>query len=354
MRRTFNGYKSQKTSVHDVDPDQVPLDIVTEIVLHGKLPCVILMPDSLSQDRKATENDPIAIKFGRYMAELRLRKLGNEDQRRWGMSAYIEDMFGDLTYSVFQLKIHSCNDLEHPLNHVVCDENNNVDEDRVTQLGAHLINRFLDIYRDRHGNSKDWIPQMTYKRLSPWHHSSARNRRGDPLWGLAVLDYRGTGVGLGTDLPEQERVIMQALLYHDFTIEQTARYMQLTNRYIALGDFSTSCVMLATSVESWIFREVRKSLRKKGLSEDEIESMLTKVEGGKIKNVSKEDALSAVLGDKSFKSSHEYQRYLDNVVEVRDSIVHARLVELDQASMNRMIRVTDRLKEYLSNRLQSA
>lgn len=353
MKRKIQGYKRKIDSKFDIDERGLSDSTATKIVVHGKLPCVILLPDSINEGGEPNDEDPIGITLASYGAELRLRKIINLDQKQWGMTLCTEDLYGDLTYSVFQLVITSNNDLECPLNLEICDKSGELQTDLITQFSTQFINKFLDIYRHAYRNKKDWIPFVTYKRLSPWHKMTAKNCKGKSLWGFGVVDYRGTGTAIGNNLNETEITELQNHCFSNFSVEDTSRYTQLANRYSVIGDFRTSCVMLVIAFENWVFREVRKNLTNQGWDEKKIDNALTYREpkSSKLKNISREDALKLVIGDKNFKNLAEYRGYVDLVLETRDSIVHGRKVLIDKDKYDQMVVCTTKIREVLYAKL---
>jgi hypothetical protein len=78
---------SKKMNTKAVDDD-----VIVEFSGYGKLPFVVLLPDSIGTDEL-----PVAIQLGDFCAELQFLKTINENQYRHGMIMHMEDRRGEVS-----------------------------------------------------------------------------------------------------------------------------------------------------------------------------------------------------------------------------------------------------------------
>ncbi|MFT5298825.1 MAG: hypothetical protein ACI9YH_004877 [Colwellia sp.] len=347
LRTVLNGFFGAKGSAIEFDESQIPDQTITELYVGGRLPAVILTPDSIDDQGKPNNTPPLSIILGNFGAELRLHKVVSNDQARWGMTLGIEDVFGEYTYSVFMLKIMSTDPIKFPVNSEVTDAKGKTNHLQVVKLATKFIEKFIYIYKITNDSTKDWIPEINVSRLSPWHQMSAKNIKGENLWSMGVYDQRGTGVSIGSNLSDEKMKFLQKALTLGYLEDPSTKYRQLTNKYRSQKDFKTFCVFAVISFEHWVFREVRTSLLSTGLTESEVDEKFYKEKRGKKQNISREEAIALITGNKVFKSNKYYQGFIDIVLDKRDSIVHGRKVEITESEADNMIYMIKDLMSYL-------
>lgn len=354
MRTVLNGYYgSRKGSAEEFDEAQVAEDTIVELDVGGRLPVVILVPDSLDDRSNPNDNPPLSIVLDNFGAEIRLHKVVSNDQARWGMTLCMEDIYGEYTYSVFMLKIKSIDPIKYPINSEVTDEEGKVCHRRVAELATKFLEKFIYLYKITNDSTKDWIPEINTSRLSPWHKMNAKNINGRSLWTMGTYDQRGTSVMIGSDLSEQKLRNFQNALNSGYVEDPSTKYRQLANRYRRQKDFKTFCVFAVISFEHWVFREVRRAMLENGYTEQQIDDRFYVVTKGKKKNISREDAIALVTGNKKFKSHRCYQSFIDVVLDKRDSIVHGRKVDITEKEADEMIHLTRNIMDYLNGILHS-
>lgn len=347
MDKKLNGYKVNLTSSVRLPTDGFTQNVIQVAIAHFKLPFVVLLPDGLSTNKDEPEMTPIAVVGDKVSGELKFLKCINEDQKRWGSLIASEDIFGEFSYSIGQVVLKANNDESCTLNDLICNEHNEVQPDQLVSLATGLINKFVNSYKIVNKNRKDWIPEITVARLSPWHQMKTINYYGKTLWAQEHLDYRGTGIGLGTYLDEAQLIELQRLCINSESSDLVNKYITLANRHKRLRDFHSFCVFSVVAIEHWLFKEVRRVLVARGLSPDDIDNLLISVRSGGQKVISREDGIKLITGDKNFKNKSEYKDYIEKVVYKRDSIVHARSIDVSEQDAIEMINIIDCFQHYI-------
>lgn len=352
MKQIINGFYGPFSGTTEYEQSQIEKESVTELIVCGKFPVVILVPESLGKDGEPTEVAPVAITLGDFGAELRTCKVVNSDQKRWGMTLAIEDIYGEYSYSVFQLKIVNLDPVNKPLNSEICNDDGKIHHENVAIFATKFIHKFIEAYKGVNNSNKDWIPEITPSKLSPWHKMAANNSQGEQLWAMGVYDQRGTGVGLGSNLPEDKMQLLQTSLKRNYVEDSATKYRQMANKYKTQKDYHSFCVFVVISFEHWVFREIRSALLSKGKSNDDIDSDFYEIDRrGKIRNISREDALALVIGNKRFKNNSFYIQFIEKIVARRDSIVHGRKEHVTEGCAEEMVHIVQSLTSYLSTEI---
>ncbi|WP_394170944.1 hypothetical protein [Saccharospirillum alexandrii] len=352
MKQKINGFYGPFFGVVDYEPDKIDEVSITELTVCGKFPVVVLVQESLDQNGNPLETLPIAITLGTYGAELRTLKVINSEQSRWGMTLAIEDIYGEYSYSIFELKIVSTDPVNKPLNPEICDISGNVKHENVAIFATKFIHKFVEAYKGVNKSKKDWIPEITPSRLSPWHKMTAKNFEGNEIWTMQVYDQRGTGVGLGNNLSDEQMQLLQTSLKRNYVEDSATKFRQLANKYKIQKDYHSFCVFVVISFEHWVFREIRTALLSKGKTNEEIDNFFYQVDKkGKKRNISREDALALAIGSKNFKNNPSYIQFIEKVVARRDSIVHGRKENLTENCTEEMVNIVSSLMTFLSSKM---
>ena len=181
---------------------------------------------------------------------------------------------------------------------------------------------------------------------------TAKNYEGNEVWAMQVYDQRGTGVGLGSDLSDEQMKLLQTSLKRDYVEDSATKFRQLANKYKAQKDYHSFCVFVVIAFEHWVFREIRTALLLKGKNNEEIDNCFYQVDKkGKIRNISREDALALVIGSKNFKNHPSYIQFVEKVVARRDSIVHGRKENLTEDCTEEMVHIVKSLMTLLSSKM---
>jgi hypothetical protein len=292
----------------------------------GKLPFAVLLPDGLSEKGLVPKVKPVAVMVEGFAAELRFRQVTNPSQQRYGMVMHMEDIRGDLTYSEFHLWITSADNVNNTINSQITDETGKLSLKETANFSLKFIDHFITAYTEVLHPKKDWIEEPTLDSCSPWFNCKGENTKMETIWSFQTYDCRGTGVMAGNHLNERERVVLQRGCKATKTDATSMSFMRLANRYKSKGDYISSIIYLQTAFEYWIFRVVRTFLLNTGNSVEDTEGKLIykHTKRGTISYVSREDALKLVLGTKSFVNTTEYKAYTTKVLNIRDSIIHAK------------------------------
>ncbi|GFD72206.1 hypothetical protein KUL113_16260 [Tenacibaculum sp. KUL113] len=322
-RTIVQGLTGKMASKHFNTKD-VASDVIVEISGYAKLPAVILLPDSIG-----TTNPPVAVQQGDFMSELRFKKTVNENQNRHGAIMYMEDRRGELMYSEVHFRIVTCDNLNKPLNAIVCDEDGTVSAGLLTKFASTFLRHFIVSYKQVMTPQKDWIEEISVETCSPWKSLKAQNIDEHAVWQCGVYDNRGTTVLGGNVIPKDKQILLQRGCLAQESNPTATSFMQLANRARERSDWMTHIVFLHTGLEYWVFSEVRTFLLNAGKNIDEVESDLlknaNKPEQGYI---SKEMALKLIFGNMNFKNTAEYTEYQEKVTKVRSSIIHVKAVKL--------------------------
>lgn len=314
----------------------------TEIIMvSGKIPFCVLLEDSIGEDNHFIEEKGIRIasEDDNFVAELYLRKT-----MRSGVSLASEDLFGELTFSVFSLLFKRANTRGGALASVFKVEDDKFDHAHIVAVATTLVNKFIFIYKSVWGNEKDWLPQVTKFRLSPWTITML-DAKGTKLGGIPVLDYRGTGVMIGNSVnAEQLGKIKHFCLIPDAKTETAAAFCQAANRYKKIGEYPASVIFMATYIEKLIFREIRYRLEKEGKTEGEIREFLTNGSG---RYIHRYKAIKKITGNEAFKESSEFLEYEEFIVEPRNLIAHNDPLELDFEFSEKMIQAANNFNKYI-------
>lgn len=313
---------------------------IERIFVYGKLPFIVLLEDSLGEKLNTLPEKAIEI-------------VSPDDEFKCALffkknikgAVAVEDIYGELTFSNFCIAFLSENSRKKSLNQYFYDKNTNFDFDLLIDVSTEIINKFITIYKSTYAknkDSKDWIPIITRNRLSPWKIviPGYENNKTYEL----VIDYRGTGIGIGLNMPQEQEIGLRKLCMSHFDIDTASLFLQESNRYRQTGDYTSACVFLCSYVEKWVFREVKYKLQEVGKKESEIESFFKNEDG---KWIYHEDAVKIITSNKNFINSSEYKNYRDNVIEKRNEIIHRNFVKITKQESEEMVNIAIKYRDYL-------
>lgn len=337
------GYKSGMLAKNHPESDSE----AAVFVLNGKLPFSVMVPET-----KDDKPFCLALYVDGFLGEMSFRKVVNLAQKQIaGMTMAIEDKYGELSYSLFSLRVLSSDGIENPLDRFI-KENGEYSYELISSLATRFVKHFVNMYKaanyyeslkhidtpTHHIYSKHWIPEIYPERLSPWTNIKVFSKTGQALNGIQVYDCRGTGLGLGSDLPDDILGILQDHCEKIY-IPGIERYFDITNRHKSRGDYDAFCIFLMCTFEKWVFIFLDECLQKRGFSREDINEMKYKKikrRDGSYQLIGWEDALKEILGSKNFKNSTQYKSFIRDVVRIRDEIIHGEVVVVIKEQADKM------------------
>ncbi len=331
-----------------------------EINLSGKIPFCILV-----DDYEYSEKSPfsIIVQTSRSVAELRFKKhvKGSKDS----LSIAGEDKSGDFTFTTFDMIIHPISVDGGDFKRAILDESGSYSIRGAIDLAVEVINKFIDSYilawdleslvlpkeLSKRAN-KDWIPNLDKSRLSPWQGIVIYSYSDEVLFKQSHIDFRGTGWGIGTTLSEGALGFLQERSINTYT--KTSKYYQrIANRHFSLNEYEAFCAMLATLLDKVIFERADQYLKRKGLSEEEIylelHTQRKRRRGSRHQTISREDALAKLLGSKNFKNSREWKSLEEDLIDVRDELIHGEIEGIDIGKAKKMMSSFNDFTTYLDD-----
>ena len=184
---------------------------------------------------------------------------------------------------------------------------------------------------------KLWVPEFGFRRMSPFLNITVKDSRGGVLFEQGHVDYRGTGVGIGTDLPEDTLAILQDACFADVFNAGINAYYRIATRHFTYHEYEAYIVLIVAVLEKEIFISCRKHLAGKGKSESEIDSELVKTQlradGITPQTISYRAALKKMFDGNVWRDSPQWRRCEMSLYRLRDEIIHgdALLVTRDEA-----------------------
>lgn len=251
-----------------------------------------------------------------------------------------EDLNGELSFTKFLLLI-DIKDSED-LASLITDETGEIDHKKFAKLTARFINKFLKAYKII--SNKYWVSENSFIKFSPYTFI-IRNREYNKILYNCDSDFRGTGNF--SVINEEQRLKISDLCCRTFGIYQTSYYMQESNRFKQNGEYGVFTLYLAFFIESWIYRESEKWLKKyKNMTENEAKIRVEKyrypyrcIQGIWNKNILQE-----------IKETLEFKEYKKEVSDRRNDIAHGREIIIDEEISNIMVKKAmnyrDKLLEY--------
>lgn len=311
---------------------------IYEIRIYGKIPCVLLLEDTLDEKFQPDFDNviPIVTEDGDLVAGLFFKKMLNQNQGG-DMILVMEDLFGEFSYSKFCLIIND----KHTKNlkSKISDKDGKLSFSLITQLTAEILNKFISIYKIK--TQKAWIPKITYKRLSPYEIFLFDKDSDTPQ--RTIIDYRGTGDCLGVSMTQEDLVDIKKQCSSHLNIDRTYNYLEEAKRFLLTGDYEAFTIFLAFYVESWIYREIGYKWIKNGKSDEEINNIFDKY-------IYPNDILKYFLGTDNFKllqNTIQYQNYRLKVANKRNDIAHRRKNNIDEKIADDMVKTSMDYRDYL-------
>jgi len=277
----------------------------------------------------------------------------------------IEDINGDFSFSTFRMRIISGKPIDNPLkNRVLIDGEYSLDN--IFDLAVDIIKQFILSYRAacelealKYDNpiiirsyNKDWIPEISRERLSPWLDTQVFDQNGNSLFKHHSHDYRGTGVGLGTDLKDDTLQMLQTYCKAIITLDNR-HYFQIARRHYINHEYEAYCIMLVSVMEKQIFELCREKLRNIGNSESQIKDKMynskkTRKDGSKeLIGIGK--ALKIICDGKKLDDVPEYKQVSTKVYAIRDQIIHGDIIRVSRAQAELMSKPYSDYMQYLRN-----
>lgn len=350
--------------------------VAAEINISGRVPFVVLVPE-FSEDNKK-EPFLIVIQDSEIIGEVRFEKIVSNSSQA-PIQIAVEDMNGEFTYSIFHIRIISQNAMTKPLSKKIVDDGE-YSSRNICELATILISRFIRRYQiawelstsnkeieiafemnekdrakykgltHRRINNKDWIPELNVKRLSPWTDLQVFDEFGEKLYESRYTDFRGNGIGIGTNLSAAGLTILQDLCLKDL-IPNHSEYIRLASRHQVRGEYEAFCILIVSALEKLIFELLRDKLKKQKLSDHEIELRLTtgkmRKDGVSAQTISVGKALRILLNGKEYENSAEYMSLEKDIYALRDEIVHGKPIILNAEHANKIGKSFNNFTNYL-------
>lgn len=196
------------------------------------------------------------------------------------------------------------------------------------------INQFLQHYR--HVSEKHWIMNVDSSAISPI--ALSYYVQGDSDQHTHKIDYRGTGVGIGSNLSAEQYDLLQKLCSKndEMNYELCHEYIMESNRYKLRKDYPPFVLFLAFYIDAWITREVVYKYLKEGLTQDQVDQLVVGKNG---RVLYPGQLLEKKLGNTEYTQltkTNEFQDY-KKVKAVRDSLAHGRRVNISDDDAERFV-----------------
>lgn len=322
---------------------------IDKIVVHGKLPYLLLLEDSLDPDGKTLAKNEFFIFLKQYniYGVISFKKEINKDSAQYGYGKLLsEDLNGELTYSTFCL-IFGDENATFVYDKIKTDEHYFNDR-KLAEITVEFINQFLKIYR--YHTKKHWIGYTTYIRLSPYLFTLMNDIKG--LITRRSADFRGTGESIGNIIDEKTKTLIFKNLKGNLVINDSYKFLMDANRYKIIGDYQSFIVFLAIYIESWISREIRCFFNNNNKSPKEVETFFINKKGysKNLYNILK-DFINDEKDFRTLKNSTEYKEYRSYLAEKRNNIAHGKYTEINKDIAEIIISKAMKYKEFLTRTL---
>ena len=326
-----------------------------EITLTGRLPFVVLIPEeSPTHDERLKiliSNDDLLGEF-EFQREVMKSNVSS-------IQMAIEDKKGELSFSYFNARIISSKARERPI-HTRIKNTEEIDPSLIVELALILIRKFIASYRavwqteklkypkEIQGRfDKGWIPEVNIHNTSPWRNIQVFTKNGTSIYQLGEYDCRGTGVAIGTTLPEKALSDLQ-----DFCINEVdwgiSEYIAICNRLLSNQEYESLTILLSATLEKRIFILLRNKLTKEGKSDEDI---FKELHTGKLRKdnnthetISWTKALNKLLDGKQYKNEKSFIDIEKNLYQIRDEVIHGKPIRVQREQAQKAI---DSLNNFL-------
>lgn len=281
----------------------------------------------------------IEISIGSMRGVFFHKRIVNESQK--GVVIASEDFLGAFTYSVFELRIS-----EISSEYLSKDDKTIINQDKIIEIALEMVRKLVTSYRLV--TKKDWIPDLTRAAICPITLISY-DADGSVVSGPCTIDYRGTGVMIGTVLDEDEDNKICELCISNFQIDTAYQYLSKANRFKHHKNYEEFCLYLCFYMESWLFREIKNKQLSVGKTDLEIEELFKNKKGTYL---FPDDLIKRVLGEDVFKAveGSDARRRFDQVVAYRrNGIAHGRGIVISEVEAEDMILAMLAYRDLLQN-----
>jgi len=339
------------------------LEEPSAISMNGKIPFCVLIPELMDKTNAALT---ILLQEDDLLGEINFTKHVARQEEALQMA--VEDINGDFSYSLFTLRVIAHKPEERPLSSYII-KDSEINLELILEAAVSLIRRFTLAYIQgwsleahklpdalKSKADKQWIPEFGYKRLSPWTNIEVINQKNELLFAQNHIDYRGTGVGLGTDLPDDTLNILQDSAMSTFFIEGINGYYRIANRHFHNHEFESFCVLLTASLEKKVFQSLKDFLRKRGKSELEVQVIVrsskdTRKQSSELQYISRNKALNICFDSKEWMKSDEWVDCEKYIYSIRDDIIHGECRRVSKRQAEQMLLAANNFIEFLNENI---
>jgi hypothetical protein len=331
-----------------------------EIRMSGFLPAVLLLEDYRDKDECPFS---LLVRTDEVYSQVKLKQVVKSVTE--GLSVACEDKTGRFSNSQFEIVMHPAKITGFGDNILSSD---GYDVNYLVDLASSCLNTLINAYGyawKREGisapeavanhYSKDWYPIVGRVNMSPLTNISVHSYDGNVLFEQAHVDYNGTGCGLGMRLSEPQLSFLQDACSRAI-LKDHSYYQKLANRYFSSSEFEAFILMVATFIDKLIFEHVREYLELSGLTADDLE---TKMHTGRKsrrgnQSISREEALKLIFGTKNFVNDKIWKDFENNVIVVRDEIVHGSILAIEKNIAQKAMDSCNKLIPFLGQKIQLA
>lgn len=329
------------------------------ITLEGRMPFCILIPE---KDANGSLFQ-LYVDDGDIMAELSFKK--HVAQRDDAISIATVDKYGEFTWSNFKMKIIAGDPKECSLDSLIYSDGM-YNNELIFTLSLNIIRKFLQSYihtwhlesfkypeEIRNKLSLNWIPEFGYRRLSPFRNTMVFNAEGGVLHEQSHIDYRGTGVGLGTDIRDEGLNLLQEVCACKSYEEGISGYMRIAYRHFNNHEFEAFCVFIAYTIEKKIFIAARSILKNSGLSDHDIDIKFTNTRrrrhDGSFGTISHYQAMNEATGDDNWSTLQPWIDVNQHIWQKRNQISHDGFPKVTKAEAEGMLDAYNCFTSYLQS-----
>lgn len=296
-------------------------DQILQIEINGKIPFLILCPDSVIKDKEDNSqptNIPpfeITIKENNSKAYLFLKSQSESNNFH-----SIQEIFGELSFSLYAIVFpltSSMNSVE-----LFVDNENRVDYDKVVDLAVMHLNKFLEIYSVQ--TKRYWIDKCHKSRFSPFEiYIKLKGQNGITTIPPVSYEFRVTGT-MGV-ISQDKMNEIQKLCKLEKKLNLTFSFLKKANRYMQIYEFEPFLIYIIIYIEASINNAGVKYL----IEQKKFEPENAKSEINKLKYSHR--VLKFILGIKYdlLIETSEYKNFKCQVLDRRNDLVHGRAIDIN-------------------------
>lgn len=356
VQKVIHGYKIKQFSPIPKNTSSQPFQVRFE----AQLPACLLLED-YNPDSK--EPFSLIVQSGEIIAEVKFKQivLPQSDS----MNVAVEDTTGDFTRSAFIISMYpkSVSGFKEDVYNDA-----GVNTGYLADLTIDCLNKLVEAYTVAWKRealfapkelarrySKDWFPVIDRASISPIFDIEIFSFNDDLLTQQRHIDFRGTGCSLGMRLQESQLNFLQKACLGDL-VKTSDYYEKLANRYFSNSEYEAFLLMVATYIDKYIFEQTRYYLKLQNMTNEEIEDAMhkkTKSRRGRM-SITREDALKLILGSKDFKNNISWQDFEENIILLRDEVIHGGITVITRDIATQALRTCNDFLIFLNSKIEGA